>query len=218
MLDDRMRHGAIRSSRRTSDSVKAAGNVVLPADATFEGEATGIPLMPDSGYQLDTGGIPERRAVFLPFQELADAASGLGHNLFILDSDGPIRHVVPFVRTAHRALPSLGVAAALRVAGIGPANVTLDGSILRMGDRVMPLVPRRVDTSDGAISYLWGLINFRGPALLDDLKSHTYPTTLSKGARNGRCTGCSVDSCRRMSIRSSSPTRHSRDWAVNDAK
>jgi adenylate cyclase len=44
-----------------------------------------------------------------------------------------------------------------------------------MGDRVMPLTWRKVATEGGAESYLWGLVDFRGPALLDDLKRHTYP-------------------------------------------
>ena len=35
---------------------------------------------------------------------------------------------------------------------------------------------RQLNTSEGATEYLWGLINFRGPALLRDMKSHTYPT------------------------------------------
>ncbi|MEI7688090.1 MAG: adenylate/guanylate cyclase domain-containing protein, partial [Planctomycetota bacterium] len=35
---------------------------------------------------------------------------------------------------------------------------------------------REVGTSAGTEKYLWGLIDFRGPALLADLKSHTYPT------------------------------------------
>jgi len=31
-------------------------------------------------------------------------------------------------------------------------------------------------SAGGEDTHLWGLINFRGPALLDDLKSRTYPT------------------------------------------
>ena len=33
----------------------------------------------------------------------------------------------------------------------------------------------QVNTAGGVTSYLWGLINFRGPALLADLKSRPYP-------------------------------------------
>ena len=164
------------SDQALADSMKAAGNVILLADATFNGEAGSVPRLADTGYSLDVPGITERKVVFPPFEVAASAASGFGHNLFVLDPDGPIRHVVPFVRSAGRAIPSLGVAAALRMAGIPPAAVRLDGSLLRIGDRAMPLAWRHVGSSAGTESYLWGLIRFRGPALLADLKSRTYPT------------------------------------------
>ena len=44
------------------------------------------------------------------------------------------------------------------------------------GDRAMPLSWRHVKAEDGTISFLWEPINFRGPALLGDLRTHTYPT------------------------------------------
>ena len=34
----------------------------------------------------------------------------------------------------------------------------------------------RVRTGDGDVQYQWGLVNFRGPALLADLKSRPYPS------------------------------------------
>jgi adenylate cyclase len=166
----------LESDKAMADSVKAAGTVILLADATYAGESTAAPPLPDFGYGLDVPGIAERATVFSPFDALAHAASGLGHNLFVLDPDGPIRHTVPFVRSGRRAIPSLGLSAALRVAGVPPGDIHLDGAVLRIGDRAMPLESRRVKSSAGTESYLWGLINFHGPALLDDMKSHTYPT------------------------------------------
>ena len=80
------------------------------------------------------------------------------------------------MRTHHRVLASLGASAALRVAGIRPQDVRLDGALLRYGDRVMPLTQRRVKADDGVLEYLWGPIDLRGPALLDDMKTRTYPT------------------------------------------
>jgi adenylate cyclase len=159
-------------------SAKAAGNVILLADATFEGtllDNSASPI-PDAGYRLDVPGIVERRVVFPPFAALAAAGSGLGHNLFILDPDGPIRHTVPFVRSGGRVIPSLGLAAAMRVADIHPGDVALAGDVLKIGDRVLPLSWRRVKTAAGTDSYLWALVDFRGPALLDDLKHRPYPS------------------------------------------
>jgi adenylate cyclase len=164
------------SDKAMADSIRAAGNVILLANATYSGESSAAPPLPDAGYRLDVAGVTERAAIFSPFEMLAGAASGLGHNLFVLDPDGLIRHTVPFVRSRHRAVPSLGLSAALRVAGVGPGEIRLDGQVLRVGDRAMPLEWRHVKSATGTEDYLWGLINFRGPALLDDLKSHTYTT------------------------------------------
>jgi adenylate cyclase len=163
------------SDKAFADSVKAAGNVILLTDASYDAETPETARLPITGFPLDVPGTIEREGLLPPFKELADAASGLGHNLFILDADGLMRHVVPFVRSHGHVLPSLGVAAALRADGIKPAEVVLAGDALHFRDRVMPLSWRHVRSSDGPVSYLWGLIDFRGSALLTDLKSRTYP-------------------------------------------
>ena len=41
---------------------------------------------------------------------------------------------------------------------------------------MQPLDWRSVDAAGGTDRFLWGAVNFRGPATLDDLKTHTYPT------------------------------------------
>ncbi len=164
------------SDQALVDSVKKSGNVLLLSDATYEGKTIETaPAWSDAGFRLNSPLIAERHVVFPPFQALAEAAAGLGHNLFVLDPDGPLRHTVPFVRAGGQALPSLGLAAALRAASIRPDAVHVDGDALRMGDRLMPLSLRRTRSADGASAYQWGLIDFRGPALLADLKSRPYP-------------------------------------------
>jgi len=159
------------------EAVKAAGNVVVLADATLEDERPhDVEPLTDAGYALDVDGILQRTTIFPPFGDLAAAAAAVGHNVFWLDADGPIRHTVPFVRSNHRALPSLGAAAGLRVAGIRAADVRLDGSVLQLGDRAMPLAPRTVQVAGGSSTALWGLINFRAPAWSADMTRRTYPT------------------------------------------
>ncbi len=178
--DDRtFRFGGETMSGEESDkalvsAIRKAGNVILLADATFEGDHTGEYSWPDQGYRLKDAGITERRALFAPAGDFAASAVALGHNLFIYDPDGPMRHVVPFVRTEEKAIPSLGLAAAFRAAGIRPGDVGVEGDTLRLGDRRMPMEWRHVNNPDGRISSLWALINFRGPALLPDLKSRPY--------------------------------------------
>ena len=142
----------------------------------IEGDHTRDYAWPDQGYRMSNPEVTERRALFAPAGDFAASAAALGHNLAILDADGPIRHVVPFVRTGDRAMPSLGLAAGLRAAGVKPSEVKIDGTTMIAGDRRMPLELREVNNPDGRYSYLWGLINFRGPALLADLKSRPYPT------------------------------------------
>ena len=46
-----------------------------------------------------------------PFPALARASRAIGHTLFILDSDGPVRRVAPIVKVGERAIPSLSLAA-----------------------------------------------------------------------------------------------------------
>jgi adenylate cyclase len=165
-----------KSDEALAASFRRAGNVILLADATYDGEDTKVPPPPDYGYGLDVQGIVDRRTVLASFPTLAGSAAGLGHNLFVLDPDGPIRHVVPFVRSKGRALPSLGTAAAIRYAGIAPSQVSLDATQLRIGGATMPLEWNHVRSSEGVLSYLWGLTNFRGAAFATDLKTTTYPT------------------------------------------
>lgn len=166
----------LKSDQAFADSLKAAGNVILLADATYDAQVNNVEPVPDLGYPLDVPGIYERRSVLAPFPLVAHAASGFGHNLFVLDADGPFRHAIPFVRAEHRAVPSLGTAAALRFAGIKPDDVSLEGTDLRMGSVKMPMREHRVRSSEGVLSYLWALTNFRGPALGTDLKTETYRT------------------------------------------
>ncbi len=164
------------SDKALAETVHKSGNVILLADATFSGDVKEDQTSLDEGYRLDSADIFERHAIFAPAGGLAEAASALGHNFFSLDPDGPIRHTVPFVRRGDKALPSLGLSAALRAARIKSSDVRVHGSLLIAGDRAIPLETRHINTEDGVRRYLWGLINFRGPALLADLKSRPYPT------------------------------------------
>jgi adenylate cyclase len=165
------------SDQALADSVKTAGNVIVPVDATFEGASTGPPPeLPDTGFRVDGARPVDRKVMAPPYESLSSAVSGFGHNLLVLDADGPLRHTVPFVRANHVDVPSLGLAAAVRVLGLHPDGVRVDGDVLRIGDRAMPLSLRRTRSAEGEQTYQCGLINFRGPALLEDLKTPTYPS------------------------------------------
>ena len=162
------------SDKALADTIRKAGNVILIAEATFAGGMTDAQTWPDQGYRLDAPGVLERRVILPPAGMLSDAAVALGHNFLSLDPDGPVRHVVPFVRSGNRAVPSLGLSAALRAAGVKASDVRINGSSLIAGDRTMPLEMRNVNTEDGSKDIFWGLINFRGPAFLADMKQRPY--------------------------------------------
>ncbi|HEX5473419.1 MAG TPA: adenylate/guanylate cyclase domain-containing protein [Vicinamibacterales bacterium] len=169
------------SDAALADSIKAAGNVVLLADAVNEGvrggaETGAAPVWRDPGYRLGSA-IEERPVILPPLPPLASAAMALGHNFLALDDDGPARRMAPFVRHGERYLPSLGIAAAFAADGIRPGEVRLDGRTLDVRGRHIPLVPTKVTSVyDPRASHdqLTMLIDYRAPVIVDG--KPPYPT------------------------------------------
>jgi adenylate cyclase len=172
------------SDQALVDSVAKAGNVILLADATYGGpSASAAPsayqTTPSTAtrWRLDAP-IDERPVITAPFPELAAAARGIGHNLFVLDDDGPLRRIVPFVRSDQGMTPSLAVAAWLALTGVGPDRVRAVNDRLTLGDATLPLlrfaVPRAAGER-GAREVVQGLVRYRGPALRPD-GAPTYRT------------------------------------------
>jgi adenylate cyclase len=165
------------SDQALVDAVKKAGNVIMLVDVLLNDDKLEGAALRTPNYALDVDGIYPRPTALAPFGALGDVAAGVGHNFFPRDPDAPIRHTVPFVRNRGHVIPSLGTAVALRHAGIAPEAVSLDADrVLHIADRAMPLEPTTVGTDEGLLTYLWGLIDFRGPAVSADLKGWTYPT------------------------------------------
>ena len=155
-----------QSDRALADSVATAGNVVMLADAVYEGAGAGTPVSDVAtwrGSPFDAGRFAYPRPFVLPpFQQLADAAFALGHNFSARDADGTLRRLAPFIVKDGRQMPSLGVAAALLAGGFRPADVSAEAESLRIGDRRVPLVRERIDGQDQ-----WTmLVNYRAPALV----------------------------------------------------
>jgi adenylate cyclase len=155
------------------EAVRAAGNVILLADAVSPGStgaaATAAATWRAPNYRLGPA-IEQRRQILPPHQALADAALGFGHNFLAFDVDGRARRIPPFVRQGDKYMPSLGIAAALAAGGFKPEEVVLDGDGIRVRDRRIPLVPVPVrDVSDPTIVHQQQtmLINYRAPALVD---------------------------------------------------
>ena len=157
------------------DSVRAAPSTILLADAAYEGLQSGeIQNKPAEWtaepYRLDHR-IYERRTITTPFAALTAAASGIAHNYAVLDERGSLRRIPPFVRMGDRFMPSLGVAAALRGLGVRPDEVVLDGQLLRIRDRTIPLLSAQIsDSVDKGTTdeQLTMLVNYRAPFLLEN--------------------------------------------------
>jgi adenylate cyclase len=159
-------------------SVARAGNVVLLADAVYEGtvqggaEEAGKPALarlkqiyrPGAGFQ-------QRPTLLLPYDELADAALAFGHNFGVKGSDSIARSFRPFIEWQGVAIPSLGMAAAAAAERIDPNSVRLSGTTLSVGARRMPLE----QSAEIAAPSLEALLNFRGPFESTD-GGYTYPT------------------------------------------
>jgi adenylate cyclase len=130
------------------NSVRAAGNVILLADATYDGLASATtelsrtctaPDVRDNAFAPGPG-FQDVPCVDLPFDGLAAAAAGFGHNYASVE---PVAHrrLDPFVVSQDVPVPALGLAAAVRALGARPESVTLDAAtrVLSVGDRRLPL-------------------------------------------------------------------------------
>jgi adenylate cyclase len=158
------------SDQELVNATARAGNVI------YAGEASAAVDAPADADDQKAGGLAYRLGepldegtrVTPPFKELAAASLGIGHNRMVLDDDGPLRRVVPFLRpppaaagatsaasgttsgatngartvTPPEDVPSLGVAAFLAASKIGPDRVRVDNdaSALMLGNRELALL------------------------------------------------------------------------------
>jgi adenylate cyclase len=188
------RLGDQESSGAASDAelvaaVRRAGNVVLAADASFQGMVVdaanrssapapaGPPSLPGVVYRPGPGFEP-RPSLTLPFAELMQAAAAVGHTYFVQDADGQARRMVPFIDVAGVAVPSLGLAAALVASHAPAAGVALVPGGLRIGDRFMPLLADPVPPVERGGAVLPSrqvLLDFPKPVTAADGTTSTYP-------------------------------------------
>jgi len=126
------------------DSTRKAGNVVHVAEASsaelidasralaenLDAPALNVPVPA-------TPCVETRPRVTPPFPALAQASRAIGHTLFILDSDGPVRRVAPVVQVGQRTIPSLSLATTMA------AGVSAMPSVIQDNGQCAALVPWR---------------------------------------------------------------------------
>ncbi|HYE85562.1 MAG TPA: adenylate/guanylate cyclase domain-containing protein [Vicinamibacterales bacterium] len=109
------------------DSTRRAGNVVHIAEAASAGlldpsraTAPSLDAPALNRPAPDAGCVEPRPLLTPPFPALAQAARAIGHSLFVLDPDGPLRRASPVVQVGDRRIPSFSFATAL-TAGVIPS-------------------------------------------------------------------------------------------------
>ena len=173
------------SDQALVDATRAAGNVIHLADGVYEG-ATGaegvdrtLRSAPQGNYGLDDS-IEARPALSGPYPGLGEAAWALGHNVMLVDEDGPVRRVIPFVRREGVFLPSFGIAAAQAMLDVPSAAIRLDRDDLVIGATRLPAPVVDIPRFEGQVGEAQrgrrSLIRYRGPAILPDGTTPTYRT------------------------------------------
>jgi adenylate cyclase len=160
------------SDQELVNATAKAGNVIYLGEATVPVDAPADADDQKAGgpvYRLGEA-LAEGPRVTPPFKELAAVSLAIAHNRMVLDDDGPLRRVVPFLRqppasgppgapgaadaagaggtnggrtvTPAPDVPSLGVAAFLAASKIGPEQVRIDddASALMLGNRELALL------------------------------------------------------------------------------
>jgi adenylate cyclase len=134
---------------------------------------------PQGPYRLDDS-IDLRPALSGPFPRLGEAARALGHNVMLLDEDGPVRQIIPFVRRQGVFLPAFGIAAAQAMLDVPSARIRLDGEDLMIGTTRLPApvvdIPRFDAQAGEPRKGRRSLIRYRGPAILADGTTPTFRT------------------------------------------
>lgn len=161
-----------------SESIGRAGNVILAASAAFEGlEATEGPVppappLPGPAWEPGTG-FQVRPHLQLPIPPFANVAAGVGHTTVVLDGDGTVRRVLPFVEAQGRVVPWLGLAAALQAQKIPAEAVRLDGRWLQVADQRVSLVDDDVPGTSGTSRQLplWPRERVRSYSFFDVIRS-----------------------------------------------
>jgi adenylate cyclase len=117
------------------ESTRQAGNVVHIAEASSGELADPSRALkenldaPALNAQVPQTACAEPRPRLTPpFPALAAASKGVGHTLFVLDPDGPLRRLPPVVQVGDRRFASFAVATILAAGGTPSLNPTIDYS------------------------------------------------------------------------------------------
>jgi adenylate cyclase len=171
------------SDQAFADAIKSAGNVILAGDARAEAlidasKTLTVPLDHIPSLNQSFGGdacVEPRPQLIPPIPAIATAARAIGHSFMVLDPDGPIRRMIPFVRVGERFVPSLSVSAVIAAQALTRDAVEWrDGDTLTIGTTTVPLVESVIPAeAGGTVRACRSLIPFRGPVIRDGVPTFT---------------------------------------------
>jgi adenylate cyclase len=106
------------------DSTRKAGNVIHIAEVSSpelvdpsRAIAANLEAPALNAAVPDAGCVEPRPQITPPFQALAEAARAIGHSMFTLDADGPVRMISPVVQAGERRLGALSYVTTLTSGG-----------------------------------------------------------------------------------------------------
>lgn len=169
--DDKGPEGSSRD-QEFAKATERLGNVVHAVEVN-DTHPYRPPLPARTGFRLNHD-VEEHQSVKLPLPALAAASRMLGSTFMLLDSDGPVRRAVPFVRQGDAYYPSLGLATSMVALGLEPADVRLSGTVLELGPRRIPLYESEVEYLEKTrVRHM--LVRYKGPAYRDERRTErTY--------------------------------------------
>ncbi len=132
----------IESDQIFATATREAGNVVhvmVPRTQTTPAPPSREQVLSHSiAGSANFENFPE---ISFPYEELADAAMGVGHVAAIFDSDGPWRRYLPIVSYQDRLFPSLALVLALNRFGLNPSDLEVGAHEIIAGPMRIPLDP-----------------------------------------------------------------------------
>jgi serine/threonine-protein kinase len=137
--------GQADNNRVLAEAMRKAGNVVFGYEFTNLGDPTppGMPppdaVRANSLSRFEATALPMAPSLIPPEPELATAAAGLGHVTAFSSDDGRIRTLPLLVVHGDRAYPSLALQMARVYTGTRLAEVSFEGSSIRLGDWNIPV-------------------------------------------------------------------------------
>jgi adenylate cyclase len=115
------------------DSTRNAGNVVHAAEASSDELLDPSRALADNldapalNARIPSPGCVQVRPLLRPpFPALAQASRGIGHTLFTIDADGPLRRLAPVVQVGERTIPSLALATTMAAGADVKAEARVD--------------------------------------------------------------------------------------------